>query len=90
MGRWLALKRYVCVGVNEGSSDGNKSEVRGSVSNLDGACTGRAGEDSGINDCSGVLDRGDGWKCRLGALYLGGGVTVGGWHLWFVDGTGIA
>src|SRR5712671_4446101 len=71
-------------------SDWNKRERSGSVSNLDGGCMGRACENGGINDCVGGLSRGAGRKCRLGARYLGGGVTVVGVHLLSVDGTGIS
>src|SRR5712671_467509 len=89
IGHWLALKRGDGVGVDECSSDGNKRETRGSVSNLDGTHAACPCEDCGVDDHRGVLDGGDGRKCHLGALYLGGGVTVVGWHLLSVEGTGI-
>src|SRR5712672_2471386 len=71
-------------------SDWNKRERSGSVSNLDGGCMGRTCEDGGIGDCTGGLIWDTGWKCRLGARYFGGGVTVIGEHLLSVDGIGIA
>src|SRR5712675_25598 len=90
IGRWLVLKRGDGVGVDERSSDGNKRETRGSVSNLDGTHAARPCEDCGVDDRRGVLEGGFGRKCRLGALYLGGGVIVVNWHLLSVDGIGIA
>jgi len=71
-------------------SDWNKRERSGSVSNLDGGCMGRACEDGGVDDCVGGLSGGAGRKCRLGARYLGGSVTVVGVHLLSVDDTGIS
>src|SRR5712672_4297377 len=71
-------------------SNWNKRERSGSVSNLDGGCVGRACEDSSVDDCVGGLIGDVGEKCRLGAWYFGGGVTVTGEHLLSVDGTGIA
>src|SRR5882672_10751284 len=90
VGRWLALKQGDGVGVDERSSDGNKREARGSVSNLDGTGAARPCEDCGVDDRGGVLEGGFGRKCRLGALYLGRGVSVVEWHLLSVDGIGIA
>src|SRR5712672_686033 len=71
-------------------SDWNKRERSGSVSNLDRGCVGRSCEDGGVDDCVGGLSGGAGRKCRLGARYLGGGVTVVGVHLLSVNGIGIA
>src|SRR5882757_8454147 len=76
--------------LGERPSDWNKRERSGSVSNLDGGCVGRACENGGVDDCVGGLIGDVGWKCRLGARYLGGGVTAVGGHLLSVDGTGIA
>ena len=77
-----------CV-LGECPSDWNKRERSGSVSNLDGGCMGHACENGGIDDCDGGLIGDAGWKCRLGARYFGGGVTVVGVHLLSVDGIGI-
>src|SRR5712671_3388185 len=74
---------------SERPSDWNKRERSGSVSNLDGGCVGCACENGGVDDCVGGLIGDTGWKCRLGARYLGGGVTVVGGHLLSVDGTGM-
>src|SRR5712671_205300 len=89
IGHWLALKRGDSVGVDERSSDGNKRETRGSVSNLDGTHAACPCKDCSVDDRGGVLDGGDRRKCRLGALYLGSGVIAVGWHLLSVDGIGI-
>src|SRR5712671_3959154 len=74
----------------ERPSDWNKRERSGSISNLDGGRMGCACEDGGVDDCIGGLSGGAGRKCRLGAWYLGGGVTAVGVHLLSVDGTGIS
>src|SRR5712672_1182216 len=71
-------------------SDWNKRERSGSVSSLDGGHVGRTCENGGVDDCVGGLIGDVGEKCRLGARYFGGGVTVVGGHLLSVDGTGIA
>ena len=71
-------------------SDWNKRERSGSVSNLDRVRVGRACKDGGVDDCVGGRTGGVGWKCCLGAQYLGGGVTAIGIHLLSVNGTGIA
>src|SRR5712672_3505119 len=73
----------------ERPSDWNKRERSGSVSNLDGVRVGRACKDGSVDDCVGGRIGGVGWKCRLGAWYLGGGVTAVGVHLLSVDGIGI-
>src|SRR5712672_126422 len=73
----------------ERPSDWNKRERSGSVSSLDGVCVGHTCKDSDVDDCMGGRIGVVGWKCRLGARYLGGGVTVVGTHLLSVDGTGI-
>src|SRR5712675_59838 len=73
----------------ERPSDWNKRERSGSVSSLDGGCVGHACKDGGIDDCVSGLIGGAGRKCRLGALYLGGGVTAVGVHLLSVEGIGI-
>src|SRR5712672_4742233 len=79
-----------CDGITgERPSDWNKRERSGSISNLDGGCVGHACKDGGIDGCIGGLIREAGRKCRLGALYLGGGVTAVGVHLLSVDGIGI-
>src|SRR5712672_1947918 len=65
----------------ERPSDWNKRERSGSVANLDGGCVGRSCEDGGVDNCVGGLSGGAGRKCRLGARYLGGGVTAVGVHL---------
>src|SRR5712672_3557673 len=78
-----------CV-LGKSPSDWNKRERSGSVSSLDGGCVGRTCENGGIDDCIGGLIGDTGWKCRLGARYLGGGVTAVGAHLLDVDGIGIA
>jgi len=74
----------------ERPSDWNKRERSGSVSNLDRVRVGRACKDGGVDDCVGGRTGGVGWKCCLGAQYLGGGVTAIGIHLLSVNGTGIA
>jgi len=68
------------------------TKERGAVPSLTwmGGCMGRACEDSGVDDWVGGLIGDVGEKCRLGARYFGGGVTVTGEHLLSVDGTGIA
>src|SRR5712672_1315471 len=71
-------------------SDWDKRERSGSISNLDGGCVGRTCENGGVDDRVGGLIGDIGWKCRLGARYFGGGVTVMGGHLLGVDGIGIA
>src|SRR5712671_4371197 len=71
-------------------SDWNKRERSGSVSNLDGGCVGCTRENGGVDDCVGGLIGDTGWKCRLGARYFGGGVTIAGAHLLSVVGIGIA
>src|SRR5712672_2573531 len=78
-----------CV-ASERPSDWNKRERRGSVSSLDGGRVGRTCENGGVDDCVGGPIGVAGEKCRLGARYFGGGVTVVGGHLLSVDGTGIA
>src|SRR5712671_3414162 len=74
----------------ERPSDWNKRERSGSVSTLGGGCAGRSREDGGVDNCIGGLVRGAERKCRLGARYLGGGVTIVGGHLLSVNGIGIA
>src|SRR5712671_3948993 len=74
----------------ERPSDWNKRERSGSVSSLDGGRVGRPCEDGGVDGCVGGLSGGAGRKCRLGARYLGGGVTAVGVHLLSVDGTSIS
>src|SRR5712675_1288099 len=73
----------------EHPSDWNKRERSGSVSSLDGVRVSCTCEDSDVDDCVGGRIGGVGWKCRLGAWYLSGGVTVVGIHLLSVDGTGV-
>src|SRR5712671_2281966 len=80
--------RGVCI-TGERPSDWNKRERSGSVSSPNGGCVGRACKNGGVDDCVGGLIGDAGAKCRLGARYLGGGVTVVGGHLFSVDGTGI-
>src|SRR5712672_2335910 len=84
---WFGLRGNGTVG--ECPPDWNKRERSGSVPRLDGGCVGRACEYSGIDDCVGDLIGEVGVKCRLGALYLGGGVTAVGVHLFSVEGIGI-
>ena len=74
----------------ERPSDWNKRERSGSVSDLGGGCAGRTCKNGGIDDWVGGLIGDAGWKCRLGARYLGRGVTAVGGHLLSVDGIGIA
>src|SRR5712675_3361890 len=66
--------------IGERPSDWNKRERSGSVSSLDRGCAGCTCEDSSVDCCIGGLIGGVGAKCRLGARYLGGGVTVVGVH----------
>ena len=87
--RRFGLKGGKVAGINKCSSNRNKREMRGSISSLDGVCVIRSCENYGIDACGGVLNRGDGRKCCLGALYLGGGVTAVSVHLLSVDGTSI-
>jgi len=81
--RWLALKCGGGSGVEERSSDGNKREASGSVSNLDGTLYVLPGEDGGIENAGGGL------KCHLGGWYLGGCLGIAGRHLSVVAGIGI-
>src|SRR5712672_4786784 len=74
----------------ERSSNWNKRERSGSVSDLGGGCVGRARKNGGVDDCVGGLIGDAGRKCRLGARYFGGGVTAIGEHLLSVGGIGIA
>src|SRR5882672_10708988 len=78
-----------CGIIGERPSDWNKRERSGSVSSLDGVLVGCARKDGGIDDCVGGRIGVFGAKCRLGAWYLGGGVTAIGVHLLSVDGIGI-
>src|SRR5712671_7604731 len=73
----------------ERPSDWDERERSGSVSSLDRGCVGRACKDGGIDDCIGGLIGEAGRKCRLGALYLGGGVTGVGVHLSSIELIGI-
>src|SRR5712671_6039676 len=84
---WFGLRGDVIVG--ERPSNWDKRERSSSVSDLDGGSVGRACEDGGVADCVGGLIGGAGRKCRLGALYLGRGVTAVGVHLLSVEGIGI-
>src|SRR5712671_1205421 len=87
-GNWLGLRGVGITG--ERPSDWNKRERSGSISSLDGGCVGCPCEDGDVDDCVGGLSGGAGRKCRLGARYLGGGVTDVGVPLLSVDGIGIA
>jgi len=75
--------------IGECPSDWNKRDISGSVSNLDGTRAACPCEDCGIDSCGGALVGGAGRKCRLGARYLGGGVTAVGVHLLSVEGISI-
>src|SRR5712675_288572 len=76
--------------LGERPSNWDKRESSGSVSDLDGGCMGGTRKNGGVDDSVGGLIGDAGWKCRLGARYLGGGVTAVGEHLLSVDGVDIA